>query len=153
MELQAISKLWNEAKPRTQGLPYIKPGNYTLEIENCKLVDSQKSADTFFVTEFKVVESSNEEFKAGDMVCVMGNMKHKPVVSDTREFIATCTQAAFDSVTPEVLAAVTHPEKNSLKGTVVHCTATDVASQKTGALFTRHRWRLVSVAPGLKKGK
>lgn len=154
MDTAIINKLWNEAKPRTMGLPYIKPGVYDLEILTCKLVDSTKSVgECYFITEFKVLKSNNPEFTPDTVVCVMGNMRHSPVVSDTKQFIAECTQSQFDKVTPEVLANVVHPDKNPLKGTIVNCVAEDKPSQKTGRLYTRHRWRLMEVAPGLKGKK
>lgn len=152
MDTTIINKLWNEAKPRTMGLPYIEPGVYDLEITVCKLVESSKTAgEAYFITEFKILKSSNPKFNPDDVVCVMGNMRHSPVVADTKTFIAECTQSPFDKVTPDVLANVVHPEKNKLKGTVVNCVAEDMPSKKTGKLYTRHRWRLVSISPGLKK--
>jgi hypothetical protein len=152
MDLKALEKRWSEAKQRTLGIPYMEPGTFDLKLVASKLVET-RMGDVHFVNEFEVLKSTNEKFSTGDMVQVGFMLKYDAALADAKTFIACATQAPFDSVTPATLAAVTNPEKQPLKGTVLNNVAEDRPSAKTGKLYTRHRWRLVEPSPAFKGQK
>jgi hypothetical protein len=148
--LKELESAWDNAKSKTHTLPFIKPGVFELTVESCKLIQSTKKRATFFVAEFTVDKSTNPEFETGSNVSFMVNLSNDFVVADAKEFVATCMSAPFDSTTAQVLASVTNPNTNPLKGTRLHCVAIDKPSKTTGKLYTRCTWRLMDLAPGLK---
>lgn len=60
-------------KAKTYGASqYLTPGNYTLQVSNISVIDSQRTPGrNFFLVEFSVVETDSPDYKAGSTVSWM----------------------------------------------------------------------------------
>ena len=75
-----------------QGYRYICAGNWELEIQKC-IVSKTRQGEEFFVSDFKVVDSTAEDFPPGSEVSWMVMKRHDAFLGNVKGFIAAAMNA------------------------------------------------------------
>lgn len=129
-----------------QNAPYLAPGQYELSIVALKLVDStKKRGQQFFVAEFRVVTSSNEDFKSGDLVSWMVDMDHgDTALSNCKAFACAVLDCEEDDVVAATLDKLVSVEQPAADVRVKANAFT--IKTKAGNDFTKVRWDSVAGA-------
>lgn len=135
------AKQASEAKPGTDGAPYMEPGNFLLEGQFGKYVKKFKGGE-MLVTRFKVLESDTPKFKPGDDMDWCVNIKPgTPWDSNIKDFIVVIGNMKIEDVTEERILAM-YPEarpSEAIKGLKVRAQAYN-RDTAAGKPFTRVRW-------------
>tara|TARA_Y100000114_G_C11693074_1_gene294556 strand:- start:113 stop:526 length:414 start_codon:yes stop_codon:yes gene_type:complete len=118
----------------TQRSEYLQAGSYVLEIQAIKEGTSRKGED-YFLSEFKIIESSNPELPAGAPVTWMYMKRFDSFLKGVKAFIASAANCRVDEVTSEICAAAIS-DKQPLVGAKVSAFAKDVPTQ-SGGTFTK----------------
>jgi hypothetical protein len=144
---------------------YFKPGNYTVKIKGCKVVESQRDNRAFFVVETVVLESTNAEITEGmdrshviDLSKVMG-------MPDIKAFVAAASgvdpfSEAIDTLVEEewarrlekmgvtekadyeqICELIVNEEINPLEGQVMKLECVNITKKSDGGDFTKHNWQ------------
>lgn len=124
----------------TGGGRYIKPGRYTLEVIQPKLRPSQnpeKRGVTFFIVDFRVVETTSDDYQGGDGVSWLVDMSKSQALGDVKKF-AQALVGGEAEITAESMYAITQDD-NPTQGLKIKCEAYEITT-KSGNPFTKIDW-------------
>ena len=113
---------------------YLQPGSYVLEIQAIKEWSSRKGED-YFLSEFKIIESSNPQLPAGAPVTWMTMKRFDSFLKGVKAFIASAAKCTVDEVTESICAAAISSDQ-PLAGARVSAFAKNVTT-KAGGDFTK----------------
>ena len=130
-----------ESKP-SEGGNYWLPGQYLVQIDTVKAIESRKGDDLFIVSG-ENLESSNEKCPVGAACSWVCNLKHEPAPGNVKSFIAAALAMDHDEVDEEVADSVIDPEENPLQGLLVRLTVTIIQTKGKGEDFSKHVWKAV----------
>jgi hypothetical protein len=114
----------------TQRSEYLKAGQYLLEIQAIKMGES-RSGEGFFLSEFKIIESSNPELPPGAPVTWMTMKRFESFLKGIKAFIAAAAGCTIDEVTQAICDAAVS-EDQPLAGVRVSAFAKDIKTKKGG---------------------
>lgn len=117
---------------------YLGPGTFKLQIQMVKEGESRRG-DHYFLSEFKILESTNPELPVGSPVTWMTMKRHHSFLKSVKAFIASAAGCAIDDVTAESCSQAVGAEQ-PLAGAIVHAQAKDVPTQ-SGGTFTKVTFR------------
>jgi len=139
----------------TQGGLYLKPGNYTVQVQKVKMQKSQVGNREFFIAELKVVDSDNEEMKANSEPSwlvelpgkypelALGNVKAFLHAAFSSMAEAEGEEAPDEEDIDEAMATLAVSEDNPLAGVFMSAKAFQKET-KSGGEFTRVKWGVPS---------
>lgn len=114
----------------TQRSEYLKAGQYLLEIQAIKMGES-RSGENYFLSEFKIIESSNPELPPGAPVTWMTMKRFESFLKGIKAFIAAAAGCTIDEVTQAICDAAVS-EDQPLAGVRVSAFAKDIKTKKGG---------------------
>jgi hypothetical protein len=129
-----------ETAEQTAGGRYITPGRYTLQVVQPKLRESknpEKRGVTYFIADFRVVETTSEDYQQGDTVSWLVDLSKNQALGDVKAF-ASALVGGDAEVTAESMMAICQPE-NPTGGLAVKCEAYGITTSK-GNPFTKITW-------------
>jgi hypothetical protein len=134
------SKIVEVSPTRNKGA-YIVPGQHRLEIQRCRMTESQKNGKTFFVVEAKVTETDSDEYSLGQLVTWLVNMDSYPesALADIKGFVVAASGAEEAQVNAEFMEEVLAGEGDLLHASKVDVFAREVPT-KAGGNFTKVYW-------------
>ncbi len=120
----------------SEGGVYLLDGVYRLEIQSCKTINTRNKGPAF-VSEFKVLESSNPARTVGMscswMVMLTGNQA-ETALGNIKQFLENALPGLdFSKLTDDEGEAAVDTivsEGNPMKGKLVRCTATTIKTKK-----------------------
>ena len=115
----------------TQRNEYLKAGQYLLEIQAIKMGESSRTGEGFFLSEFKIIESSNAELPPGAPVTWMTMKRFESFLKGIKAFIAAAAGCTIDEVTQAICDAAVS-EDQPLAGVRVSAFAKDIKTKKGG---------------------
>ena len=124
----------------TEGGNYIQPGLFVLSVDVLKGITSRKG-DEMFVSEFGVIESTNEKQPPGSHVSWLANLRHDAALGNIKSCLMAIT--GLDEIDDDDAEEAIDEEKNPLHGKFVKCEATEITT-KAGNPFTKCRWERVT---------
>jgi len=119
---------------------FLGDGEYTLSVCAVKLVESKKTQKTFFVLEAKVVASSNEVHREGQLItwlCKMGGDWPEYALADIKAFTMAASGASEEEVDEAFMEAVIDGEGDLLAGKKLLCSVNTIET-KAGTEFAKH---------------
>ena len=119
---------------------FLGDGEYTLSVCSAKLIESRKTSKTFFVVEAKVMESSNESHREGQLVtwlCKMGGDWPEYALADIKAFTMAASGASDEEVDEGFMGEVIGGEGDLLAGKLVQCSVNTIET-KAGTEFAKH---------------
>ena len=128
--------------PPSMGGQYLLTGQHKLQIEECKVVKSQRKNADMFVVATTVIESTNPEMSAGSQRSWICNFQHASALSNIRQFVSAALGVNFNEVDEDVCAGVVTDE-NPLAGTTLNAEAFEVPT-RAGGVFTKVAWSAAS---------
>ena len=114
----------------TQRSEYLKAGQYLLEIQAIKMGES-RNGEGYFLSEFKIIESSNPELPPGAPVTWMTMKRFESFLKGIKAFIAAAAGCTIDEVTQAICDAAVS-EDQPLAGVRVSAFAKDIKTKKGG---------------------
>ena len=114
----------------TQRSEYLQPGSYVLEIQAIK-EGTSRSGEDYFLSEFKIIESSNPELPSGAPVTWMTMKRFDSFLKGVKAFIASAAKCTVDEVTQDICAAAISSDQ-PLAGARVSAFAKNVVTKKGG---------------------
>jgi hypothetical protein len=120
---------------------FLTDGEYRLEVQRCKVVDSKKNGKTFFVVEGKVLGTSNAEKHPENQLVTwlvkLGGDWPEYSLADIKAFAMAAAKASAEEVDEEFMESVTADDGDLLSGNEVICNVTTIAT-KAGGEFGKH---------------
>ena len=113
---------------------FLTDGEYRLEVQRCKVVDSKKNGKTFFVVEGKVLGTSNQLVT---WLVKLGGDWPEYSLADIKAFAMAAAKASAEEVDEEFMESVTADDGDLLSGNEVICNVTTIAT-KAGGEFGKH---------------
>lgn len=135
----------------TKGGLYLQPGNYTVQVQRCKMQDAWQGNRKWFIVELRVMETDNENAKVGSepswMVelpgkypsLALGNIKAFLHAAYSALAEADDTEAPDEDDIDEDAADDAVGEDNPLAGVFLNAAAFNKKT-KEGNDFTRVKW-------------
>lgn len=143
---------------------WFKPGNYTVKIKACKVVESSQDNRAFFIVETEVLESTNPDITPGmdrsqaiDLTKVMGMPNVKgfvaaasgvdPYTEGLDEQVEAewarrlAEQGVTEKIDYEQICELIISELNPLRGQVMQLECVNITKKKDGGDFTKHNWQ------------
>jgi len=122
-----------------KGGVYLNKGNYLLEVEAVKLIQSRKK-DDLFVVETKVIECDGDEANPeGTSASWIANLtKHDAAMGNVKMFLQAVDPDLDDS-SLEAAADMAVGDDNPLKGETVKCQVSMIET-RAGNPFSLHKW-------------
>lgn len=115
---------------------YMRPGQYELEIRECKLTESPRDNTELFIIEYKVLSAAPGSAHApGDEVCHCIPRKGKFYLGDVKAFASAATGIKVDKIDEKGCEAIVAPGQ-PLRGKKVRARAWDKPT-KSGGVFTK----------------
>ena len=114
----------------SQRSEYLQPGSYVLEIQAIK-EGTSRSGEDYFLSEFKIIESSNPELPPGAPVTWMTMKRFDSFLKGVKAFIASAAGCTVDEVTQAICAAAISDEQ-PMAGARVSAFAKNVVTKKGG---------------------
>ncbi len=124
----------------TQGGVYFLPGNYIAQLDVMKMIRTRND-DDMFVSEWDILESSNEDRSAGSHCSFLQNFSgnQKEVApGNVKACIAAASGVDLDEIDSDGVE-VALSEKNPLRGRLVRVEVVASTSKK-GREYHRHRF-------------
>lgn len=136
----------SEAKVYRSG-QYFTPGTYEVTIENISYFQSERFGGRwYFAVETRVVETTSEDYKSGEIVSWLQDMSKPSSLSNVKQFALSLTPGARDEdINEEVMETLCGPEQPA-SGLRI---AADVVrkTSREGREYTRVSWRAVDPQP------
>lgn len=118
--------------PSATANSYIQPGNYLLEVDVLKEVDTDQQG-TAFIAEFKVLESDNPAFAPGTTTTWFRALRQRPSKGEIKGLAQALNQG--QEVTADLVEGMVD-ESNPAAGLKVRCRAWEHTT-KAGKPFTK----------------
>ena len=125
---------------------YISPGQYALQVNEVKLVNSERDAGRqFFCVEASVLTANEVAFdtggwRSGSSVTWLVDMRQPSALSNVKAFAMALTPGASEGeITEDGMMALVGPDQPA-KGLKVDCDAISIQT-KAGNDFTKCQWR------------
>tara|TARA_Y100000310_G_scaffold343744_1_gene452812 strand:+ start:1670 stop:2113 length:444 start_codon:yes stop_codon:yes gene_type:complete len=119
---------------------FLTDGEYTLSVCATKLIESKKTKKTFFVVEAKIVESSSENHREGQLItwlCKMGGDWPEYALADIKAFTMAASGASDEEIDEAFMKEVVAGEGDLLAGKKVMCSVNTIET-KAGTEFAKH---------------
>jgi len=114
----------------SQRSEYLQPGSYVLEIQAIK-EGTSRSGEDYFLSEFKIIESSNDELPAGAPVTWMTMKRFDSFLKGVKAFIAAAAGCTVDEVTQAICDAAVSSDQ-PMAGARVSAFAKNIKTKKGG---------------------
>lgn len=137
----------DNADARGQRNPYLTDGNYLLQIKGCTLKKARTKRN-FYLVEFTILESDNEERPAGMTVTWMTDVDNDMGPINIKRFLAAAagidpnSEEANKEITSKV-AMLSVSSDQPLAGAQIYVNVQTVTT-KAGSNFSEHRWQPVT---------
>lgn len=138
----------------TEGGLYLEPGNYLVQINRCKMIETHAGAP-MFIAELLLLESDNEKLKVGSepsYTVKFGGEYPKLALGNVADFMRACLASMADALgeeRPEDISEVEIDEptaeaitgeENLAAGVYLTCKAFNKKTKKDNKDFTRTKW-------------
>ena len=129
----------------TSSNPYFVPGQYVLKVVKTAVGESTRSGKgAFFVSEFKIVESTTEERPAGTTVAdVQFFSKGEISLANIKKVVGAILGCDPNEVNEEVMEKITEGEGTLLAGRYLACNAYEITT-RAGNPFTKLDYRALT---------
>jgi len=139
----------DKANANGQRNPYLLDGQYHLKIEKCSLIKA-RNKDLFYLVEFEILGSDNDERPIGMKVSWMSKMNTDMGPINCKRFLAAAngldpnSEAANTEITQEI-ARLSVDASQPLAGTELYAQAVTTAQKNDPEkTFTNIRWEPVT---------
>tara|TARA_R110000851_G_scaffold3298_2_gene13358 strand:+ start:284 stop:733 length:450 start_codon:yes stop_codon:yes gene_type:complete len=123
---------------------YLDAGDYLIEVQAVKLINSLRSADEFFIVEFNVIESRGAEATprgtAASWCLKMGGNYPESALKDVNRFLKAATGAEDSDINAAFVDQALANDGESLIG--LNCrVSVHLKPTNNGGVFSVHTWR------------
>ena len=131
----------SDAAVKEQRGVYLSEGSYELITERCRINHSKVGKGTYFIAEFTVKNSNNDNVPAGTRASWVVDMLKFPqlALADIKSFTVCATGAEEHEVDETFMETLVDGAGDLVAGRQVHCNVEEVTTKK-GGIFSKHYW-------------